>query len=444
MPFSTMVVDRDGRLLRAFATADGRWRLPIRVDQVDPRYIQALLGYEDNRFYAHRGVDPLAMLRAFGQFMFNGHIVSGGSTITMQVARLLEPRDQRTLGAKLRQTVRAIEIERKLTKSEVLALYLNLAPFGGNLEGVRAASLAYFGHEPRRLTLGEAALLVALPQSPEARRPDRAQAAAKAARDRVLDRLEREGIISAADAARAKAEPVPVGAPPDADARAAGRRSRGGGDAGRQADPAHDRRSVAEEPGGAGARSRARARAGHLDRGAGGGQRERRGAGPRRLGRLLRPAARRRSRYDAGAALARLDLEAFHLRPRLRGRLHPSRDADRRPAGALWLLRADELRPHVPGHHPGAPRAAALAQCAGRRGARPCRAEPFRGPRRPGGQHAGAAEGRDARARDGARRRSASRSTIWSSSMSVSRAAAPRSRSPSGATRPRRCRSRAG
>jgi len=209
MQFSTMVVDRDGRLLRAFATADGRWRLPVRVDQVDPRYIQALLGYEDNRFYAHRGVDPLAMLRAFGQLVYNRHIVSGGSTITMQVARLLEPRDQRTLGAKLRQTVRAIEIERRLTKPEVLALYLNLAPFGGNLEGVRAASLAYFGHEPRRLTLGEAALLVALPQSPEARRPDRAHAAAKAARDRVLDRLQREGIISAADAARARAEPVP-------------------------------------------------------------------------------------------------------------------------------------------------------------------------------------------------------------------------------------------
>ncbi|HEY1541178.1 MAG TPA: penicillin-binding protein 1C [Xanthobacteraceae bacterium] len=209
MPFSTMVVDRDERLLRAFATADGRWRLPVRVDQVDARYIQALLGFEDNRFHAHHGVDPLAMLRAFGQLVRNGHVVSGGSTITMQVARLLEPRDQRTVGAKLRQVVRAIEIERKLTKPEVLALYLNLAPFGGNLEGVRAASLAYFGHEPRRLTLGEAALLVALPQSPEARRPDRAHAAAKAARDRVLDRLEGEGIVSAADAARAKAEPVP-------------------------------------------------------------------------------------------------------------------------------------------------------------------------------------------------------------------------------------------
>src|SRR5712672_3375461 len=105
--------------------------------------------------------------------------------------------------------VRAVEIERRLTKDEVLGLYLSLAPFGGNLEGVRAASLTYFGHEPRRLTLGEAALLVALPQSPEARRPDRSQAVAKKARDRVLDRLQQEGILSAAEVAHAKAEPVP-------------------------------------------------------------------------------------------------------------------------------------------------------------------------------------------------------------------------------------------
>src|ERR1700742_2515715 len=110
--------------------------------------------------------------------------------------------------------VRAVEIERRLSKDEVLNLYLNLAPFGGNIEGVRAASLVYFGHEPRRLTLGEAALLVALPQSPEARRPDRHQKAAKDARDRVLDRLAWEGILSADEVARAKAEPVPAARKP--------------------------------------------------------------------------------------------------------------------------------------------------------------------------------------------------------------------------------------
>ena len=130
-----------------------------------------LLAYEDRRFRKHRGVDPLAMARAAWQWAGNGRIVSGGSTLTMQVARLLEPRAERTLAAKLRQIVRAIELERTLSKDEMLSLYLTLAPYGGNLEGVRAASLAYFGKEPKRLSLGEAALLVALPQSPELRRP---------------------------------------------------------------------------------------------------------------------------------------------------------------------------------------------------------------------------------------------------------------------------------
>src|SRR5262249_36102754 len=198
----------EGRLRRPFATAAGRWRLPARPDNVDPRYLDVLLAYEDSRFRTHHGVDPLALLRAAGQLMLNGRIVSGGSTITMQVARLLEPRGERSFAAKLRQVVRAIEIERTLTKDEVLALYLALAPYGGNREGIRAASLAYFGHEPRRLSLGEAALLVALPQSPEARRPDRGGNAAKAARDRVLDRLAAQGALAAAEVTRAKAEPV--------------------------------------------------------------------------------------------------------------------------------------------------------------------------------------------------------------------------------------------
>ena len=210
MQFSTLVVDREGRLLRAFATTDGRWRLPVRVDGVDPRYFEVLLGYEDQRFHSHHGVDPLATLRAMGQLVGNRRIVSGGSTITMQVARLLEPRTERSLAAKLRQMVRAVELERRLSKDEILNLYLSLAPFGGNIEGIRAASLVYFGHEPRRLTLGEAALLVALPQSPEARRPDRSHDVAKKARDRVLDRLQNEGILSAAEVAHAKAEPVPA------------------------------------------------------------------------------------------------------------------------------------------------------------------------------------------------------------------------------------------
>jgi len=207
---STTVVDRNGKLLRAFAMADGRWRLPVDAKtDVDPGYVALLLAYEDQRFYTHGGVDPWALGRAAFQLVTRGHIVSGGSTITMQLARLMEPRQRRSLYAKLHQIVRAIEIERKLSKDEILNLYLTLAPFGGNLEGVRAASIAYFGKEPKRLSLAEEALLVALPQSPETRRIDRHPKAGQAARDRVLDRMIEEGKVSAGDAAQAKAVPVP-------------------------------------------------------------------------------------------------------------------------------------------------------------------------------------------------------------------------------------------
>jgi len=207
---STLVLDRNGKLLRAYLTSDGRWRLPATRDQVDPIYLEALLAYEDKRFFSHRGVDPLALLRAAFQLATHGRIVSGGSTLTMQVARLLEPRQQRSLDAKIRQAVRALELEWKLSKDEILGLYLTLAPYGGNLEGIRAASLAYFGKEPRRLTLGEAALLVALPQSPEYRRPDRFPERARLARDRVLDRIAGHGHFSDAEIAHAKEEQVPT------------------------------------------------------------------------------------------------------------------------------------------------------------------------------------------------------------------------------------------
>jgi penicillin-binding protein 1C len=209
LAFSAIVVDRDGKLLRPYTTPEGRWRLPAMRDDVDPRLVSLLLAYEDKRFTAHHGIDPLALGRAFAQLITHGRIVSGASTITMQVARLLEPRPERSLKAKLRQMVRALEIERALSKDEILALYLSLAPYGGNLEGVRAASLAYFGKEPRRLTLAEAAMLVALPQSPERRRPERSTGAARAARDRVLDRVAAAGIFSLDEIERARREGVP-------------------------------------------------------------------------------------------------------------------------------------------------------------------------------------------------------------------------------------------
>jgi penicillin-binding protein 1C len=200
---STEAVDRNGEMLRAYAATDGRWRFAADLAKTDPHFIDMLIAYEDKRFREHGGVDPHAVLRAAKQLAANGRIVSGGSTITMQLARLMEPRESRSLWAKAKQAVRAIQIERRLSKDEILRRYLTLAPYGGNIEGVRAASLAWFGREPGRLTVGEAALLVALPQSPEARRPDRFPQRAAAARDRVLERMVSAGLIEQREADRA-------------------------------------------------------------------------------------------------------------------------------------------------------------------------------------------------------------------------------------------------
>ena len=206
---SREVLDADGQLLRAFATPDGLWRLKTTVGDVDPQFLRMLLAYEDQRFREHSGIDILALGRAALQFVSNGRIVSGASTLSMQVARLIEPREQRSITAKLLQIARAIQIERRLSKDQILDLYLSHAPYGGNLEGVRAASLAWFGKEPKRLTVGEAALLVALPQLPEKRRPDRNHSAAETARQRVLTRMAVADVIGEGEAERAAMSAVP-------------------------------------------------------------------------------------------------------------------------------------------------------------------------------------------------------------------------------------------
>lgn len=208
LAYSTEVLDSDGMLLRAYTVEAGRWRLPVTLDAVDPSYIALLTTYEDRRFWQHNGVDPRAMLRAAWQAARNGRIISGGSTLTMQVARLLEQGSTGKWQGKLRQIRLALALERQFSKDQILTLYLNLAPFGGNLEGIRAATRAYFGTPPNRLTLAEAGLLVALPQSPEARRPDRFPDRATEARDRVLDRGQRFDLLSAEDLRIARMDPV--------------------------------------------------------------------------------------------------------------------------------------------------------------------------------------------------------------------------------------------
>lgn len=208
-----VVTAEDNTPLRTYPSADGVWRYPVAADQVSPLYYDALLTFEDRWFYWHPGVNPVAMARAAWQWARSGRVVSGGSTLTMQVARMVDPRlhyGDRSLRGKLRQVLRALQLEWHLSKAQILALYLNHAPMGGIVEGVEMASRAYLGKPSSRLSHAEAALLTALPQAPSRLRPDRAPAAAQAARDKVLDRLRDLGTWDAATVADARIEQVIV------------------------------------------------------------------------------------------------------------------------------------------------------------------------------------------------------------------------------------------
>ena len=206
---SPLVLDHEGRWVRAFTTDNGRWRFAADLVAIDPAFLKRLVAVEDKRFCKHWGVDVAAVARASLGAMRSGEFTSGASTITMQTARLLEPRP-RTIPSKIIEMIRALQIERRLTKREILELYLTLAPYGGNIEGVRAASLVYFGKEPARLTDAEQALLIALPQAPEARRPDRRAKAARTARRDILEKLAQAGLITGARAAEAEEAALPA------------------------------------------------------------------------------------------------------------------------------------------------------------------------------------------------------------------------------------------
>lgn len=206
-PGSTLVLARDGTPLRAFADANGVWRYRTTQDEVSPAYLSALLLYEDRWFFRHPGVNPASLFRAAMQRLRHGGVVSGGSTLTMQVARLLEPIPH-SLPGKLKQAWRALQLEWRFSKREILEMYLNLAPFGGTIEGVQAASFAYLGKPASALSDAEAALLVVLPQAPSRLRPDRHPARAQVARDKVLARLVELRQWSHARAADARVEHV--------------------------------------------------------------------------------------------------------------------------------------------------------------------------------------------------------------------------------------------
>jgi len=209
---ASVVIAADGTPLRTYPSRDGIWRYPVTPEQVSPYYLQTLLGYEDRWFYWHPGVNPVSLMRAAWQWAAHGRIVSGGSTITMQVARLLDPelagQPSRFLSAKLRQMARAVQLELHYSKDEILGMYLTHAPMGGIVEGAEMASRMWLGKSAMDLSPAEAALLTALPQSPSRLRPDRHPQAAQAARDKVLDRMATNGVWSAAEVADAKIENI--------------------------------------------------------------------------------------------------------------------------------------------------------------------------------------------------------------------------------------------
>ncbi|WP_139668494.1 peptidoglycan glycosyltransferase PbpC [Pseudomonas sp. F16(2018)] len=202
-----VVLAEDGTPLWRFADADGVWRYPVSPQEVSPLYLEALLAYEDRWFYHHPGVNPMALARAAWLNLRGGRVVSGGSTLSMQVARLLDPHD-RTLPGKLRQLWRTAQLEWHLSKDEILQLYLNRAPFGGTLQGVAAASWAYLGKSPKHMTPAEAALLAVLPQAPSRLRPDRHPERAQRARDKVLQRLAEYQVWPAQRIDEAREEPL--------------------------------------------------------------------------------------------------------------------------------------------------------------------------------------------------------------------------------------------
>jgi penicillin-binding protein 1C len=202
-----VVVAVDGTPLWRFADEKGIWRYPVTLSDVSPRYLEALINYEDRFFWDHPGINPFAILRAAWQDLRSGEVISGGSTLTMQVARLLDPHP-RTFGGKIRQVWRAIQLEWHLSKEQILTLYLNRAPFGGTLQGVGAASWAYLGKSPAQLSYSDAALLAVLPQAPSRLRPDRWPQRAEAARNKVLRRMAVQGVWTAKQVNESLEEPV--------------------------------------------------------------------------------------------------------------------------------------------------------------------------------------------------------------------------------------------
>jgi len=207
--YSKVILDKDGNILRAFTGQDDSWMMPVELSEINPFFAKAVLSIEDKHFYQHPGVDVLDVVRALAQNITQGRVISGASTITMQTVRLLEKR-KRSFFNKIIEAAHALYLERRLTKAEILKLYFEITPFGGNIHGIKAASLRYFQKNPKDLTLSECALLAGIPQSPSRLRPDRHPAFAQKRRDRVLASMFKDGAISKPQYTQALQEPVLV------------------------------------------------------------------------------------------------------------------------------------------------------------------------------------------------------------------------------------------
>ncbi len=205
--FAKVITAEDGSPLRSFADKEGVWRYAIEIKKVSPLYMQALIEYEDRWFWYHPGINPVSIIRALVQNVSNNRVVSGGSTLTMQVARLIRPHS-RSIAGKTKQIATALQLELHYSKQEILSYYLNHVPFGGTIEGVQAASYTYLGKSALELSHAEAALLTVLPQAPSRNRPDRYPDRAKRVRNKVLNRLAKQAVWSNSDIDDALQEPV--------------------------------------------------------------------------------------------------------------------------------------------------------------------------------------------------------------------------------------------
>ena len=196
-PSATFVYSRDENLLGAYISSDYYWRRPVALKDIAPLLQKSVLACEDRWFYYHPGVNVISLISAAIDDIKAGRIVRGGSTITMQVARMMEPR-RRTVMTKTIEILRSFQLELHYSKKELLEIYFNMAPYGGNIEGVGTASHFYFGKRPLELSASQAALLTSVPNSPNALRPDINAGSGIKARDRVLGVMRRRGIISEA------------------------------------------------------------------------------------------------------------------------------------------------------------------------------------------------------------------------------------------------------